>query len=55
MIAGSSRLRGHTVSTYSYDFSGDVRIWVGQPGQGRGERSLTAVILINAGAPKKLR
>ena len=27
MIAGSSRLRGHSVSRYSYDFSGDVRIW----------------------------
>lgn len=27
MITGSSRLRGHRVSEYSYDFSKDVRIW----------------------------
>lgn len=27
MITGSSRLRGRRVSEYSYDFSGDVRIW----------------------------
>lgn len=27
LIGGTSRLRGHTVSQYSYDFSSDVRIW----------------------------
>ena len=27
MISGSSRLRGQSVSDYSYDFSEDVRIW----------------------------
>ena len=27
MVSGSSRLRGSTVSRYSYDFSTDVRIW----------------------------
>lgn len=27
VISGSSRLRGKRVSPYSYDFSGDVRIW----------------------------
>jgi hypothetical protein len=27
LIGGTSRLRGHRVGPYSYDFSGDVRIW----------------------------
>lgn len=27
ILGGSSRLRGHRVSSYSYDFSRDVRIW----------------------------
>ena len=27
LIGGTSRLRGHRVSPYSYDFSSDVRIW----------------------------
>jgi hypothetical protein len=27
LISGSSRLRGQRVSDYSYDFSGDVRLW----------------------------
>lgn len=27
ILSGTSRLRGHRVGPYSYDFSGDVRIW----------------------------